>query len=72
MKQPLNDIHETFGYLVKQIRERHSDLAYIHAVESRIAGNADVPEDKAETLDFLVSSLSSFALLSVSVRRARR
>ncbi|GAA5923995.1 hypothetical protein JCM3775_005568 [Rhodotorula graminis] len=53
MKMPLKDIHETFSYLVKQIAERHSDLAYIHAVESRIAGNADVPEDKAETLDFL-------------------
>jgi len=58
MKMPLKDIHETFGYFVKEIASRHSDLAYLHVVESRIAGNADVPEDKAETLDFLVSTPS--------------
>ncbi|GAA5978845.1 hypothetical protein JCM5350_004842 [Sporobolomyces pararoseus] len=49
----LQDIHDTFSYFVTQIKERHPDFAYIHAVESRIGGNTDVPADEKETLDFL-------------------
>ncbi|GAA5911825.1 alkene reductase [Sporobolomyces salmoneus] len=49
----LEDIHETFTYFVNQIKDRHPDFAYIHAVESRIGGNDDVPADEKETLDFL-------------------
>ncbi|GAA6010318.1 hypothetical protein JCM11491_006265 [Sporobolomyces phaffii] len=49
----IEDIHETFSYFATQIRDRHPDFAYIHAVESRIGGNQDVPADEAENLDFL-------------------
>ena len=48
------EIKETFSYLVEQLRQRHPEMAYVHAVESRIAGNATVDVDDAETLDFLV------------------
>ncbi|KWU44494.1 NADH:flavin oxidoreductase/NADH oxidase [Rhodotorula sp. JG-1b] len=46
-------IKETFSYFVEQLRQRHPEMAYVHAVESRIAGNATVDVDDAETLDFL-------------------
>ncbi|GAA6058905.1 hypothetical protein JCM10212_002857 [Sporobolomyces blumeae] len=51
--ESIDDIHETFSYFVKEIRDRHPDFAYIHAVESRIAGNTDIPVNERETLDFL-------------------
>ncbi|GAA5871333.1 hypothetical protein JCM3774_000913 [Rhodotorula dairenensis] len=47
------EIKETFSYFVEQLRQRHPELAYIHAVESRIAGNTTVDVDEAENLDFL-------------------
>ncbi|GAA5872952.1 hypothetical protein JCM8547_003273 [Rhodosporidiobolus lusitaniae] len=53
MKMELKDIKETFSYVVEQLRLRHPDLAYIHCVESRIAGNQTVEADKEETLDFI-------------------
>ncbi|GAA6003058.1 hypothetical protein JCM10207_001966 [Rhodosporidiobolus poonsookiae] len=53
MKMPLPDIKETFSYVVDQIVKRHPSLAYIHCVESRIAGNATIEVDASETLDFL-------------------
>ncbi|GAA5929100.1 alkene reductase [Sporobolomyces koalae] len=49
----IKDIHETFSYFTTQIRDRHPEFAYIHAVESRIGGNADVPAAEEENLDFL-------------------
>lgn len=57
MKMPLKDIHETFSFVVKRVVERYPNLAYIHAVESRIAGNTDIEPEKEETLDFLVRTL---------------
>lgn len=51
------EIKDTFSYFAEQLKQRHPELAYIHAVESRIAGNATVDVDEAETLDFLVSPL---------------
>ncbi|GAA5881411.1 hypothetical protein JCM1840_007560 [Sporobolomyces johnsonii] len=53
MKMELPAIRETFTYFVEQIKSRHPDFAYIHAVESRIGGNMDIEFDAAETLDFL-------------------
>ena len=49
------EIKDTFSYFVEQLRQRHPEMAYVHAVESRSAGNATVDVDDAETLDFLVS-----------------
>ena len=36
----------TFSYVVKQLRERHPDLAYIHAVQPRIEGSNDTDYDR--------------------------
>ncbi|BGP56253.1 hypothetical protein JCM8202v2_003867 [Rhodotorula sphaerocarpa] len=49
----IEEIKETFSYFVKELRDRHPEMAYIHCVESRIAGNTTVDADQAETLDFL-------------------
>ncbi|BGP25260.1 hypothetical protein JCM10295v2_004183 [Rhodotorula toruloides] len=54
MKMPdIKDIKETFSYFVTELRQRHPDFAYIHAVESRIAGNTTIEAAKDENLDFL-------------------
>ncbi|GAA5945849.1 hypothetical protein JCM1841_001485 [Sporobolomyces salmonicolor] len=53
MKMELPAIKETFTYFVEQIKSRHPDFAYIHAVESRIAGSYEIEADAAETLDFI-------------------
>ncbi|POY70078.1 hypothetical protein BMF94_6914 [Rhodotorula taiwanensis] len=47
------EIKETFSYFVKELRDRHPEMGYVHAVESRIAGNTTVDTDQAETLDFM-------------------
>ncbi|GAA5826468.1 hypothetical protein JCM11251_002383 [Rhodosporidiobolus azoricus] len=49
----LEDIKETFSYFVDQIRTRHPNFAFIHAVESRISGGADKEAGEGETLDFI-------------------
>jgi NADPH2 dehydrogenase len=55
MRMPADDIKATFSAYVKAIKERHPDLAYLHVVQSRIAGNADVQSnDQEDTLNFLV------------------
>ncbi|TNY21047.1 hypothetical protein DMC30DRAFT_446547 [Rhodotorula diobovata] len=54
MGMPQADVDETFGYYVRQVRERHSDLAYLHCVTARMAGILDVEGAKAEqSLDFI-------------------
>ena len=54
MRMPLADIHETFGYLVQEIKGRYPDLAYMHVVEPRIAGAVERVAEAGESLDFLV------------------
>lgn len=49
------EIRSTFSYFVKELRDRHPDLAYIHAVESRVSGGSIVEADRDENLDFIVS-----------------
>ncbi|GAA5983281.1 hypothetical protein JCM11641_002248 [Rhodosporidiobolus odoratus] len=49
----IHDIKETFSYVVEKIVQNHPKLAYVHAVESRIAGNATIEADEAENLEFL-------------------
>lgn len=52
MKMAIPDIRETYSYYAAELKKR--DLAYLHVVESRIAGNVTVDADESETLDFLV------------------
>ncbi|KPV77739.1 uncharacterized protein RHOBADRAFT_31282 [Rhodotorula graminis WP1] len=48
-----DDIKETFSYLVTELRQRHPDLAYVHGIESRVAGNETVDVSYDEQLDFI-------------------
>ena len=54
---PFADIQETFRFYVNAIKAASPDLAYIHAVEPRIAGIADIVATEEENLDFLVRPL---------------
>lgn len=47
------DIVETFSYFVNALKAAHPDLAYIHVVESRIAGNTTIEAPAGEEVDFL-------------------
>ena len=39
----MEDPRPTYEYLVKQLAERHPQLAYLHLVEPGTNGNADCP-----------------------------
>lgn len=53
-----DDIKSTFGSFVKELKKRQPDLAYLHVVESRIAGASDAePADQSETINFIVRIL---------------
>ena len=45
----MEDPIPTFTHLIKSLPQ---DLAYLHLVESRISGNADVPDNKLELTNF--------------------
>lgn len=51
----LDLIKETYSFVVEHLKKNHSDLAYIHAVESRANGADDVEGKEGESLQFLVS-----------------
>lgn len=53
MKMDLAAIKETFTSFVSALSSAHPELAYIHAVESRIAGNTTIPTPENEELDFI-------------------
>jgi NADPH2 dehydrogenase len=53
MKMPMDDIKSTYTYYVNAMRTAHTDMAYIHVVESRIAGNTDITKPVGEDLDFI-------------------
>ncbi|KAK9686899.1 hypothetical protein K7432_014984 [Basidiobolus ranarum] len=42
---------ETFSYLTTQIQNQHPNMAYLHFVEARIAGNADVDAKESLSLE---------------------
>jgi NADPH2 dehydrogenase len=54
MKMDQRDIEETFGYFARELKKRQPNLAYLHAVESRVLGTTDIAENPTESLDFLV------------------
>lgn len=60
-----HDIKETFSYLVTELRQRHPDLAYVHGIESRVAGNETVDVSYDEQLDFIVRPCLPFLSLSL-------
>ena len=47
------DPRPTFAYLTTVLRDKHPKLAYLHVVESRVAGIADQASDADENNDFL-------------------
>ncbi|KAM0755259.1 FMN-linked oxidoreductase [Meredithblackwellia eburnea MCA 4105] len=55
MKMPLEELKETFGTLASELKLRFPQLAYLHAVDARAAGNPDetTKPAKGESLDFL-------------------
>ncbi|KAI0321038.1 FMN-linked oxidoreductase [Amylostereum chailletii] len=48
-----DDPRPTFGYVAREIRARHPNIAYLHAVEPRIAGVEDRQVRAGESNDFL-------------------
>jgi NADPH2 dehydrogenase len=44
----MSDPIPTFRYIVKQLAERHSSLAFIHVVEPRVHGYMDREPDEGE------------------------
>lgn len=59
-----HDITETYTYYTKEISTRFPQLAYIHAVESRIAGNTTIDAPEGETLDFIYDIWTPRAFLA--------
>ena len=51
MKMP--DPRSTFAYLATALRDKHPKLAYLHVVESRVAGIVDQASDADENNEFL-------------------
>ena len=49
----MEDPKPTFAYLVSQAKVRFPDLAYLHAVEPRIAGDGDHNPDEGDSNEFL-------------------
>ena len=49
----LAEIKSTFGLLVNWLAKNHSDMAYLHVVEGRVAGVIDVAPSEQENLDFI-------------------
>jgi NADPH2 dehydrogenase len=56
----------TFTYVVQQIKARHPDLAYIHAIEPRVVGNDDISGEvpEGEQNDFIRKIWSPRPLVS--------
>lgn len=61
----MKDPRPTFAYLTQQLKERHSDLAYLHVVEPRISGANDYETlDADESNDFIREIWSPRPLIS--------
>ena len=51
------DIIETFTYLVTELKNRHPNMAYLHAGEPRVGGGNDLVAAEGDSLEFLVSHI---------------
>jgi len=51
------DIIETFTYLVTELKNRHPNMAYLHAGEPRVGGGNDLVAAEGDSLEFLVSRI---------------
>ncbi|KZT63182.1 NADH:flavin oxidoreductase/NADH oxidase [Daedalea quercina L-15889] len=49
----MTDVKPTFAYLVSQLAQKYSDLAYIHVVEPRVSGYINREVQPGESNDFL-------------------
>jgi len=49
----MEDPKPTFAYFISQAKERFPNLAYLHAIEGRVAGIDDQESNDAESNDFL-------------------
>ena len=47
------DPRPTFTYLATALRDKHPDMAYLHVIEPRLAGNTDAGTKQNENSDFL-------------------
>lgn len=49
----MTDPKPTFAHLARELRRLHPTLAYLHAVEPRVSGAADVQPLEGQSNDFL-------------------
>jgi len=52
------DLIETFTYLVTELKNRHPNMAYLHAGEPRVGGGNDLVAAEGDSLEFLVSHIT--------------
>lgn len=52
------DIIETFTYLVTELKNRHPNMAYLHAGEPRVGGGNDLVAAEGDSLEFLVNHIT--------------
>ncbi|EMD36593.1 hypothetical protein CERSUDRAFT_115632 [Gelatoporia subvermispora B] len=60
----MDDPVPQFSYIVEQLRDRHPDLAYIHLIEPRAAGDGDRESQTGESNDFLREIWAPRAIIS--------
>ena len=53
VEMTMADPKPTFSYIVKELADRFTNLAYIHVVEPRVEGNNDRVPDAGEVCDAL-------------------
>jgi NADPH2 dehydrogenase len=60
------DIIETFTYLASELKNRHPNMAYLHAGEPRVGGGNDLVAAEGDSLEFLVSLIVLLDLIKRS------
>ena len=66
MRKSDPDIIETFTYLVTELKNRHPNMAYLHAGEPRVGGGNDLVAAEGDSLEFLVSLIILLDLIKRS------
>jgi len=61
------DIIETFTYLATELKNRHPNMAYLHAGEPRVGGGNDLIAAEGDSLEFLVSLIVLLDLIKRSL-----
>jgi hypothetical protein len=70
MRMAETDIIETFSYLVNELKRRHPNMAYLHAIEPEKKQAKGLEAAAGHSLEFLVSLCipGSMALMPFSTR----